>query len=230
MSLTNFLSTVRTEGLSKSNRYSVLITPPASLAAGNPDLERISLFAESTELPGLSITTENLRIYGPSYIRPTAVEFGQTIDVTFLVDLNLKVRKLFEDWLNLVVDRNSYEVSYQSAYISEQIRFTLLDTNEVEKYSVTLKEAFPIGMSVTPISYSSNDYQRLSISFAYRKWESTFSNIESSVKPKYIKTNKDIVAPTPIGESIYNAKSPEKAITPASPSPEKSYTYTTKPV
>lgn len=231
MSLADFLSTVRTEGLSKANRYSVLISPPAGIADSNSDLSRVSLFAESTELPGVTVKTEKLKIYGPEYIRPTGIDYGQTVNVTFLVDRDFRVRKLFEDWINMVVDKNSYNISYQILYISNQIRFIQLDTQDEERYSITLKEAFPVSIEIMPISYSSDGIHRISVTFAFRRWESMFGSVAETEPREYPQTKKDYISATPLQDAIQEFKNPStNTIKPYIANNPKPYSYSVSPI
>lgn len=214
MSLANFLSTVRTEGLSRNNRYTVLITPPSTVVAANTDLERVSLFAEASELPGLTIRVESLNIYGPSYPRPVGIDFGQTLDVTFLVDRDFKVRKLFEDWLQQVVSHNSFNISYQTEYVASQITLTQLDTQDEQRYSVQLKDAFPISIKNMPISYTTDDIHRLTVTFIYRKWESSFASVADVAPKKFPQTKFSYISSTPLADAINSQKNPNKTSKP----------------
>jgi stalled ribosome rescue protein Dom34 len=174
----------------------------------NSDLERVSLFAEATELPGLDIITQTLRIYGPAYIRPVGVEFGQTISITFLVDRDFKVRKLFEDWLKQVVGHDSFNISYQTEYVANEITMTQLDTQDVEKYSIKLKDAFPISIKNMPLSYASDEIHRMTVTFVYRKWESAFASVAENKPNTFPRSSFNYISTTPLADAINKQTNP----------------------
>ena len=170
--LQDFLSLVRTDGLARSNRFSIVIPLPASRIESTLDLERLSLFAEISTLPGAKINTEQLKLFGPVYTRPTGIDYGNTINVTFIVDGDLKVRRIFEDWIHLVGNKNSYTVNYHTDYVSQQITLSQLNVNDNIVYTYKLKDAFPIEIGAMNISQQTeNQVHRLTVTFAYRSWE-----------------------------------------------------------
>ena len=70
----------------------------------------------------------------------------------------------------IVVNPTSFNVSYQSDYISEMV-ISQLDENENEKYRVTFVDVFPRSMNIVELnSTAQNQFHRLSVTFAYRKW------------------------------------------------------------
>ena len=77
-SLRNFQSEVLRRGLSKPNRFEILMTVPNALTEAFSPTEGklVSLFCESTNLPPQFIGIIQQRIYGPAYQRPYSVEYG----------------------------------------------------------------------------------------------------------------------------------------------------------
>lgn len=170
--LTNFISEIKSRGLSRPNRFEV------SIARQNSDDKLVSLFCEISNLPGVAINSKGLRIYGPAYQRPVSIEFGgETINMTFYVDSNFNVKKYFDDWLFHVVNPNSFNVQYENDFVSDIVLKQLNEKNEV-MYEVTLKDAFP--RSITPMDLnmsSDNQVHKLNVTFSYRKWITNGSRI-----------------------------------------------------
>lgn len=170
-SLDNFISEVTKLGVSKSNRFEVQITVPQALQGFTQDGRLVSLYCDISNLPGMSVSTKGLRLYGPAYQRPVSSEFnGEAINMTFYLDRDMKVKALFDAWMFKIVNPNSFNVSYAKDYISE-IKISQLDEQDKETYSVYLEDAFPRAMSLVDLSASAvNQAGKLNMTFAYRRW------------------------------------------------------------
>jgi hypothetical protein len=175
----NFRTEINKSGIAKSNRFEVQIYPPASLQNFQTESRLVSLYCDITNLPGMSISTKGLKLYGPAYQRPISSEFnGEAINMTFYLDQKMNVKAFFDAWMFKTVNPNSFNVSYADEYVS-QIRISQLDgTNngraeksDKETYSVILEDAFPRAMSLVDLSASAvNQAGRLNMTFAYRRW------------------------------------------------------------
>lgn len=176
-SLANFQSQVKSRGLARINRFEVLIKPPryinANLNGSNARL--VSLFAEISNLPPLNISVRPLKIYaGPTYQRPIGSEYGgDGISMIFHVDREMKVKRFFDDWMETIVDRNTFEVAFQDIYRTD-ITINQLDERDRISYGIDLLEAFPRSMNLMELNQSAqNQTHRLNIIFAYRYWRRT---------------------------------------------------------
>jgi hypothetical protein len=188
--MANFnIDTFRTEinrsGIAKSNKFEVQILPPASLQGFNNESRLVSLYCDITNLPGMSITTKGLKLYGPAYQRPISSEFnGEAINMTFYLDQGMNVKAFFDAWMFKTVNPNSFNVSYADQYVS-QIKISQLapkvtginirTKNEIiedtETYSIYLEDAFPRAMSLVDLAQGAvNQAGRLNMTFTYRRW------------------------------------------------------------
>lgn len=168
--LTRFLATIGSESFARTNRFEVLIPPPPGLRNFRYG-ELVSLYVEQASIPLLNIATKQFKIFGPTYQRPVFSEYGgEGISLTFHVDSSMVVRKFFEDWMHVVVDPNTFEVSYQSEYTTK-ILIRQLDEQDNITHQVELLEAFPRNMNLMELNNAStNQTHRLNILFAYRYW------------------------------------------------------------
>lgn len=167
----NFITEINRSGISRSNRFEVQILPPTSLQSFTNESRLVSLFCDITNLPGMSIATKGLKLYGPAYQRPISSEFnGEAINMTFYLDRGMNVKAFFDAWMFKTVNPNSFNVSYANDYVS-QIKITQLDEKNVEQYSIYLEDAFPRAMSLVDLSAGSvNQASKLNMTFAYRRW------------------------------------------------------------
>jgi hypothetical protein len=206
----NFRTEIRRSGIAKSNRFEVQIFPPASLQSFTNESRLVNLYCEITNLPGMSISTKGLKLYGPAYQRPISSEFnGEAINMTFYLDQKMNVKAFFDAWMFKTVNPNSFNVSYADQYVS-QIKISQLDgtdngdaeESDRETYSVYLEDAFPRAMSLVDLSASAtNQAGRLNMTFAYRRWFSEHNSYRgASAKTNF---NPNLTNPTsPINTNL----------------------------
>jgi hypothetical protein len=169
----DFLSAIKNNGISRPSRYEVLIGKPTGPRGNFYRFDRdVSLMCEISQLPSLIIQTKQLKIQGPAYQRPIGMDFnGDGIPMTFYVDKNLKIKTFFDDWMYSIVNPNSFNVKYQSEYVTT-LRVSQLDESDNIKYTIELLDAFPRSMGQLDLNASSaNQMHRLTVVFAYRKWQ-----------------------------------------------------------
>jgi hypothetical protein len=169
--LENFITSVKSGGLAKPNRFKIRIQPPRLLNYALNTARLASMYCEVTNFPFLNLNVKQQVVYGPAYQRPVGMEFGgEGITVTFLLDKDMTIKSFFEEWMFIVVNPTSFNVAYQSDYISEMV-ISQLDENENEKYRVSFVDVFPRSMNIVELnSTAQNQFHRLSVTFAYRKW------------------------------------------------------------
>ena len=168
--LSKFIAASRVASFARTNRFEVLIAPPPGLRNFRYG-EFVSLYVEQASFPLLNIATKQQKIFGPTYQRPITSEYGgEGISLTFNVDRNMTVKKFFEDWMHVVVDPVTFEVNYQSEYITK-ILIRQIDERDNITHEVELLEAFPRNMNIMELNNAAtNQTHRLNILFAYRYW------------------------------------------------------------
>lgn len=181
--LENFLSEIRQGSLARVNRFEVIINAPLNTGQSINDAKKISLLCEVANFPPLSLTVKPFKIFGPSYQRPITSEYGgDGMSMTFHVDRDMAVKRFFDDWLEYIVNRNSFTVAYQSDYITEILVRQLDEQNNVT-YEIELLEAFPRSITLMDLNNSAqNQTHRLNVIFAYRYWRRTDTNSSPKVE------------------------------------------------
>ena len=166
LSIDNFRQKIGTlGGPAPVNRYEVWI--PA--VAGQSDSGR-ALLCEQAELPGKTILTVEDKLYGP--VRK--IGYGQMfIDttMTFICTADgWEEKALFDGWQNYVVDPTMFDAKYYNQYARPIYLRTYNERNEMS-YGIVFREAFPLNVGAINLGWSqNNEYARLSVTFAYRKW------------------------------------------------------------
>lgn len=189
--LSQFITKARTSDFARASKFKVVVSfPPKALntppAAGfNSDMaSMISMYCDSVNMPGMSYVQETFRIYGPSYTRPQVADFGDTCTLNLLVDKTYSIKTMFEAWMNLVIDPNTFIASYPTDYLSSGIIISAVSHSDAKyqssgtdilTHSVRLIDAWPTSMTVAPFDASSPSIQRLTVTFAYVKWTSAYN-------------------------------------------------------
>lgn len=190
--ISNILSHFSQNGFQRTNRFTVSITRPAYVIPGaTPNDEETKIasvtdtfWATSAQVPSQTIAWYP-EPYGPSSPTlqvPLKREFDDRYLIDFIVDQDWKVRKYFEDWMNLIFyPQTGFSGEGKSSKSSrvipkldnnemlKQIDITALDVNGAEKYKFKLYEAFP--KLLLPSQFAndlSNQYLSLTVDFTYR--------------------------------------------------------------
>ena len=135
----------------------------------------LSLQCETTELPGRSVLTQEIDIYGPVYKRPYKAAYGE-IPFTFVCTNDFYEKKLFDVWMESMVPTDTHNVRYaksesnQRQYTSDVV-IVQYDDFIKQIYAVKLIDAFPVSVSPMGLNWSDDGFHRLSVQFAYTKYE-----------------------------------------------------------
>jgi hypothetical protein len=131
----------------------------------------LALQCESTELPGKVLQTADVKIYGPTFKVPYQAQF-QDLALTFICTNNFYERKLFDKWLEAIMPMDTNNLRYpkgtDTRYLTN-IKIIQYDDYVQQIYAIDCLDAFPIGISSQPLSWSSNDFHRVTVVFAYQK-------------------------------------------------------------
>lgn len=167
--LNDFISQVQKQDLARSNRFEVVITSPLFFTEDRT----VSLLVEEAQIPGLQTKwtptpigpwTEN-RVHGIEY-------FGETAAFTFYCDDTWDVRSYFEEWMGKVqVNPRSKEVAFYEDMVGE-IDVHTLDRQDNRTARWRYYDAFPRLLNITPVSQGGDGVVRVSVTFAFRNWES----------------------------------------------------------
>ena len=151
--------------------------------SANPTLSRyLALQCETAELPGRTILTQDAKIYGPGFKVPYDSQYGE-ITLGFISTNEFWERKLFDRWLeaihpsdtnNLRFPKGDYSGKSNSGYMIP-IKIIQYDDFIKQIYAVELIDAFPIGISSQSLSWSDDNFHRLSVQFAYQRYKPVYT-------------------------------------------------------
>jgi hypothetical protein len=162
-------------GLTRTNRFTVSLRPPQFILnnaeISNANLQNILLLCDTVSLPSAMIATSQNRIFGEIREIPTELQYAP-IQMTFLVDINMNVKKLFDDWIIYGVQQgNTRSFNYYNDYIAEMDIF-VQDVEDGNRYVVYLYEAYPKSIGPIQLDYASRDMMKVTVDMQYKFWRS----------------------------------------------------------
>lgn len=170
--------------------------PFNSMSAGS---KLITLNCESASLPGVGVSTQPNRIYGPVKEYPYEKIYTGDMSLTFRLDHEMWLRKIFTAWQDVIYQRTptqnlpfSGDFEYQDEYVAEmeiyqyptkqkastaEVPMRQEEDNTKPIYGVRLFDVYPKAISAIELGYGSIDtYNKQTVEFAYRKWEEIPAN------------------------------------------------------
>ena len=178
----DFIAEIKTQGLSRTNRFTVEISPPTN---GPAVSRRILLFCEQATLPGISYATTTNRSYGEG--REIAYDrLFEPITLQFHVDRDFQVRKVFDTWMNAIQNPIDRTFSYYNEYTTK-MTIGIQDLQDKTSYLIDMYECYPKAVVPIGLDAEAKDTMRLQVTFQYKYW--TSSQVEEL--PNGMKVTKD---------------------------------------
>jgi hypothetical protein len=172
----SFKSSFKSLELARPSRFDVLIPMPIVLAAVYGNLrETLSLRCESTEMPGRIFNTTERRFGSAPVQKFPFLSTYNDITMNFILDSDMDLKLFFDQWMEVINPSATYNFRYKNEYVTE-IAVNQYDVQNNLTYRAVLIDAFPVAVNQLELDWSSDGYHRLSVVFAYTKWQlGTFS-------------------------------------------------------
>lgn len=199
-SISKFISQFDTTDLARPCNFKVTINPPRVLGSFvNPanflndvdsinTLRKIEFVCESAELPARTFSLVDQKTYGPIEQYPIQNAFNKTT-LNFICSDDMLEKKFMDQWMESICTSNPtgkyngdilleeggvrFDFEYKVNYISE-IHIDQYDLNGEISYRASLRDAFPVEVHSMPLNWgNTNDYHRVTATFAYRYAYST---------------------------------------------------------
>lgn len=139
-----------------------------------PSISRyLALQCESAELPGRTLQTADVKIYGPTFKVPYQSQYAD-MNMTFLCTNDFYERKLFDRWMEAIMPNDTNNMRFPKG---EKTRYLcnpkIIQYDEFIRriFIVELLDAFPIGIAPQQLSWQEDNFHRLTIQFAYQKYK-----------------------------------------------------------
>jgi hypothetical protein len=141
--------------------------------SASPSISRyLALQCEQTELPGKSILTTDVKIYGVPYKVPYQTQYDE-ITLTFLCTNEFYERKLFDRWLECIMPPDTNNLRFpkddETRYMTN-LKIVQYDDFIKQIYAIELVDAFPVGIAPQSVNWADDGFHRVSVRFAYQKY------------------------------------------------------------
>jgi len=144
----------------------------------NASLSRyLALQCEAAELPGKTLQTADVKIYGPTFKVPYQTQYNDT-SFTFLCTNDFFERKLFDRWIESIHPSDTNNLRFSKGNTTRYLcNIKIIQYDEFIKqiYAVELIDAFPIGIAPQSLSWSEDGFHRLTIQFAYQRYKTIYN-------------------------------------------------------
>jgi len=157
-------------GLANPNRFLAFFNVPAYVADDVKDLNQsrsLNILCESITFPGKQIETIDYSMYRNPLKIPSGF-INDEVSVTFRLTEDFFVKKVFERWQAGIIDQRTYKARYLEEYVSD-IVFDHQDKQDNTKYSITLRDCYPVTVGAIEKSHETTDAAlRMTVTFACR--------------------------------------------------------------
>lgn len=182
--LNNFIGKLQERNsLMRANRFLVEIAPPA-WAGGGTEAQDLVFFAETVNMPGMSIIPVDIKRQGIGvFDRRPSQPIVPDMTVTFMLDSNGINLSFFQKWMQNIINfdyskgENTSvngavpgEIYYRDNYITT-ITIKTIDVASNTIVTQTCYECWPTLLGDVSLGWDNNDqYARLSVNFSMRAW------------------------------------------------------------
>jgi hypothetical protein len=156
--------------LARPSRFDVVIATPLILAPYITDARNLTYRCESAQLPGRTFATTEQKIGSNPVERYPYLTTFNDIDLTFIVDDDMKQKNYFDLWLELINPSYSYNYQYKSNYATV-ITINQYDVTNNLTYTVDLFDAYPISVNQLDLDWSADGHHKQVVTFAYTRWQ-----------------------------------------------------------
>ena len=174
------------QGPAYSNRFMLFMTPPSasllnldvnaaitgvlggglSLGGFINDPRDVSLLCESCTLPGRAVSTIDYQNVKQAVKVPYSF-INEDVTFTFILTGDYYMRKMFDNWMNLVFDAENYQLKYKDTYTTD-VRIAQVNKNNIPVYTVQLHNAYPTGINaITLDNTAESTIQKVTINMTY---------------------------------------------------------------
>lgn len=179
MSITNFISAVKTNGIARVNRYEAIVPFP-SYTASATTAQIATLFCDAVTLPGVNLATVPQKQFGEIREFPYEKMFD-TVQLSFYVDTAMNIRTAFDKWMAMIVDPFTRTIGYYRDY-TRNMDIHVRTIDDRNAFTIRLFEVYPKTVQSIQLDASSRDIMKMQVTMQYKYWMS-YNNGDSSISP-----------------------------------------------
>jgi hypothetical protein len=153
----------------RPSRFEVFFPLPGGLNSFGSSQNILTFRCENAQIPGRTLATTEQKTYGPIEKFPYLTTYND-LDLTFIVDSDMKQKKLFDAWMQLVNPTSTNNFKYRNTYCTD-ITIRQYDVTDRRTYEVRFVESYPLSINQMDLDWSADGYHKLNATFAYTRWE-----------------------------------------------------------
>ena len=184
-SVSNFMARVDAlGGPVKKNRFSVEVTPPASMVS-SIGKGSVDFLAKAVSFPAKTLAGTEFRYAGKYSIKVPYETTYENVAITLLNTGNYAPRRFWGDWFNHIQNNNSKNMEYYDKFVGTVTISHYLDDEESidptkAAHRVTLHNAWPITMNAIEMTWENAELMDFQVDLNYSWWSATGENITTS--------------------------------------------------
>lgn len=177
---------VKRGGPAMQNRFGLFMTTPGQ-GLLNPDIQGgiasaitgditpgqflndprdMAILCESCQLPGRQILTADID-EGRQFIKVPNGYANEDVTFTFLLTNDYYIRKIFDTWMNKVINFETYTAGYKEDYTTDVV-IQQLNKNNIPIYGIKLLNAYPINIQAIELNNTAeNTVQKVTVTMTY---------------------------------------------------------------
>jgi hypothetical protein len=131
----------------------------------------MNTYIRSSQIPGKAIEAEPGRMYGLPRLFPTNLKYEHTFPLTFALSSDVRIRLLFDFWMNMVINPDTGDTGYYDEY-ARPFNFNIygLDRHDDVIMAMGAEEVYPIEIGAINLDQNaSNTFATFNVVLAYRK-------------------------------------------------------------
>jgi len=164
----------RRDGFARTNRFGILMVPPPEAFGDTDEIRDLNILCDATSLPGRQMQTFETN-YTRQQVKVVQSFINEDVSFTFNLTNDMFIKRLFDRWTNMIIDRSTFKKSYDSKY-KRDIAIYQNDINNEKVYGVKLINAFPVSVQALELNSSEGEIQKLTVEFTYEDFEELIIN------------------------------------------------------
>lgn len=175
--ISDFVAYIKKNGVALNNRFDVLLTLPNGVtdlafyrrngkSEFGPDPRTLSLMALSVSMPGVNVSTTEMRL-GVTRKIPYDRSTGE-LDMVFRCSADMIEKRVFDAWISAIFT-DQHTLEYYEDYVTD-ITVSTVDNQNNTSYQCRYSEAYPA--VITPLTFdreNQNTIATFQVTFNYRK-------------------------------------------------------------
>jgi len=122
--------------------------------------------------------------------------YSGEMTLTMILSSDLRERKFFEDWMDIVCSKSNYKFGYYDDYVTN-MEITLTTKSDEPTYRFYVEEAYPKAIGDLQVGYDKdNDFLRQDITLCFRKYTPEYIGLPSP-PPQIVQPNVVAAQQTP---------------------------------